>query len=723
MTASTSISSRLSLPLFAFTLFLSAAVMFALQPMVGKMLLPIVGGTPAGWIVAMAFFQTMLLVGYFFAHILSTLAPRAHGIAYVAALLIGAFFLPIHLGQSAPSGETPDAFDIFKLLSVTIAVPFVAISATSSTVQRLFTATEHSASNDPYFLYAASNLGSFAGLFLYPLFIEPRFTLTQQGDYWFAGYGLLAGLALVCIAFAGNKREKTVDVAAPVSWKTKLEWMILSFVPSSLLLGVTSHITMDIISAPMIWVLPLGLYLLTFVIAFGRKQFIPLKLIQNIQPTTVAITVALLTMASSMAAVSWLGMAWHLFAFTVVALMCHIRLAELRPVNNSGQLTAFYLMMSVGGALGGLLNAFIVPVIFTRLIEYPLMMILSCLLNPGFKTPFSGKYIATYFAGVGVILLFGLLEQAGVGIPSMTRYILIAVFLMVSLHPKATLICGLLMFFVVKGMADDKNVRMTARNFYGVIRSYDVDRTHEEKPISLRYMSHGTTTHGVQILDDERKKYITAYFTKDGPLGDVFRIYNPQNVLVMGLGVGTINCYATPEREMTFIEIDPLVVEMAKTEFSYLEDCKGKGETRIIVGDGRLELDKMKDEKFDIIVLDAFSSDMVPTHLLTREAMQLYTERLKEGGVIVFNISNRYFKFESVLGTIAKELGLNAVSALDTKKGAPGYEYASQWVAVTREETRLLSANPWWHKIDVPENSRVWTDEYSSYLGALGMFR
>ena len=384
-------SSNNVLVLFSFTLFLSAALMFGLQPMVGKMLLPIVGGTPSGWIVAMAFFQIMLLVGYLLAHGLSCYEPRMMGLQYLLCLGIGAFFLPTHLaGHADMLSPTPMAYDVFLLLMVSVAVPFIALSATASTLQKLFTTTGHASAKDPYFLYAASNCGSFAGLLLYPFLVEPNSTLTGQSNGWFAGYVLLMGLVVKCLLVSKNKtipQKISAKKFTAIHWSKRLEWICLAFVPSGLPLAVTLHITTDIFSVPLLWVIPLGVYLLTFIIAFSKKELVSYKKIMLAQPVAVAVVIALMFLATPLMNFSWYAMGLNLAGMAVVALMCHMRLARSRPVDEDQRhLTDFYLMMSLGGALGGVLGAFVAPAIFNSLIEYPILLLASCLLNENVRS-------------------------------------------------------------------------------------------------------------------------------------------------------------------------------------------------------------------------------------------------------------------------------------------------------------------------------------------------
>ncbi|HYD17743.1 MAG TPA: class I SAM-dependent methyltransferase, partial [Patescibacteria group bacterium] len=369
------------LAIYSFAMFVSAGIMFALQPMVGKMLLPLVGGTPAGWVVTLAFFQLMLLGGYLIAHVLSGLTARVHGIVYLILMAVGFAFLPVHL--NATVSDHPGAFDIFRLLAATVAVPFIALSATSSTLQRLFGTTGHKWAADPYFLYAASNLGSFAGLIFYPAFMEAHWGLGEQADKWRIGFAVLIALATTCLLFA-KKEPRTAAPIAVSSERTqtaqRLRWMLLAFFPSALLSAVTTHITTDVFSAPLIWILPLAIYLLTFVIAFARHALFRFEDIARWHRLVVPLAVVLTCVYNLNIRVSVYAMGFHIFAFGVAALACHMLLAKSRPAGTGRQLTEYYLLMSLGGAAGGLLNAFVFPVILDRLIEYPVLMALSLMM-------------------------------------------------------------------------------------------------------------------------------------------------------------------------------------------------------------------------------------------------------------------------------------------------------------------------------------------------------
>lgn len=746
-----SIFSSLTLFIFIVTLFLSASIMFAIQPMIGKMLLPIVGGTPAGWIVAMAFFQIMLLVGYFVAHVLSKTGKVTQGVVYLVLLALGISFMPLDLqAHISRVSANPGAIDIFMLLTFAVAVPFVALSATSSTIQRLFTASDHPYANDPYFLYAASNLGSFSGLLLYPLVAEPLWGLQAQAQYLFALYIGLLSFALLCILVSAKKsnKEKAAPAATPAatpaetipateSGKTPgakkwLTWLFLSFIPSGLLMAVTVYITTDIISAPMIWVLPLALYLMTFIIAFARKPVISPKLVELFHPPLVIAAVVSIYGFKDIHTISWTGMAFFLVVFTVTALSCHMRLASLRPLEeNSKGLTAFYLMMSVGGALGGVLNAFVIPFATNRLVEFPLFLLLSTLIHPSVR-----KHPVSFYAILACIGLTILLVNIDMEpMYNNSSYLISLVFLgcvvfsiySIISQPKkdvsafAIFLTGTAVILPLVLFGSDGREQISqSRNFYGTVRVYDSSIEINDKTHIVRYMRHGTTTHGSQIRTPELQTTITAYYDEEGSVGDIFQTLPAEKVAVVGLGVGTLNCFSKGSEPFVFIEIDPTVADVAKQHFSYLSDCNKKAPGEVIIGDGRLELLKFEKGSHDIIVLDAFSSDTIPTHLLTVDALKEYTELLKKKGVIIVNISNRYFNLVPVMSKNAREAGLIPYGKFHRPKDQT-YLYPSLWMVLARDEESItkLKAREGWRSFDKTDDIRPWTDDYTNLMSML----
>lgn len=706
-------------PLFALTLFLSAALMFAVQPMVGKMLLPVAGGAPAGWIVALAFFQTALLAGYLLAHFLSRLSASMQASVYVAGMGAAALFLPVSL----PEGVViANPYDIFLLLARSVGVPFVFLSATSSTLQRLFASTPHPSAHDPYFLYAASNLGSLAGLFAYPLALEPLAGLKEQSALLFYMHVGIIALAVACLFHAKKPVPASSQTASGPDVKSpdRLKWALLAFLPSALLSGVTTHITTDVFSAPLLWALPLAVYIGTFVAAFARTDVFPLRGLQKLHLPAVALSLMLVFAFSTSLRMSFNAMLVHLAAFGITAMLCHKLLAAARP--SKERLTEFYLVIAAGGALGGILNAFVIPATLDRLIEYPLFLTLSMFLNPAFKTQASRAALKLAAAGMACLAVLVVFSRSGGNIlPDALRNgvaladgLLAGALLLSSLHPRTALAAGLAVVSVMEFIAP-KNIVLAERNFFGVVKVFDLPLQLDGKLYEARYMYHGTTTHGFQVLDKTLETTPTTYFSRTGPAGHLFDVFNPRKVLVIGLGTGTLNCYKTPENDITFIELDPDVVKIAREYFTFLSACKTP---RIIVGDGRLALSHLN-EKFDLILVDAFSSDTIPTHLVTSEALGVYAARLAPGGIVAFNLSNRYINLWYTLIATAAAAGMESRFILDIEL-EEAYAAYSQWLAVSTDKNRLksLETRGW---VDIPPSGglRPWTDDYTNLLSTL----
>lgn len=710
------------LTLFSFSLFLSAGLMFAVQPMVGKMLLPLVGGTPAGWVVAMAFFQLALLLGYLLAHLLSKFPVRVHGALFLAALAAGFLFLPVNLKDHiSVLGETPGPFSVFLLLSIATAAPFIALSTSAPTLQRLFSATGHPDAKDPYFLYAASNLGSFIGLFSYPLLIEPLSTLSQQTHGWQIGFAGLALIGILCLIF--TKGQKNAPVATTLSetkitWPRRLRWLLLAFVPSSLMLGVTTHITTDVLSAPMLWVVPLGIYLISFIFVFSPKNPVPHDKIVEMHPIFISGTIGFIAFMLPVY-YTWSVLILHIATFAIVAMLCHKQLADDRPA--ARHLTEFYLLMSIGGALGGVLNAFIAPLIFSFQLEYPAILLFSCFLNPRFEANFwQKKYYDWLIMGAICIAFYfiagGIWPEFKNG-PVLSSLMLVS-FVLLTLHPRFALMGGIVAigFFYYNNFS---NTIYRDRNFFGIVRVFEKTEMRENIPYVFRFLAHGTTTHGYQITSDEKfKNKPLAYYTDQGPVGGIFSAFHPRNIGVIGLGTGTMACHTAPGRHYTYYEIDPVVVHAAQTYFTFLQACAP--DAKIILGDARLELARDKSTKYDMLVLDAFSSDMIPMHLLTKEAFEVYLDRIANNGIILLHLSNRFLDLELEAAATSKLLGLKHLFVRDMKPENP-FAYAGKWMVVARPNVDLsaLKIPEGWHVVTPPEGFRPWTDDYSNFMSVI----
>lgn len=712
----------LVLALFSCALFLSAAAMFMIQPMIGKMLLPRIGGAPAGWIVALAFFQSMLLAGYLIAHLLARLTPRGHGALYLLLLISGMTLLPVALPSEIDAAQmTPSG--VFWLLARTAGLPFIALAATAATLQRLFVTSGHDRAGDPYFLYAASNLGSFAGLLLYPLFVEPASTLDTQGTGWFYAYALLCLFAAACIFAGGRRAEAAAPRAAGLPpAKDTGAWIFLSFVPSALLLSVTTHIVTDIVSAPLIWVLPLALYLLTFIAAFARRRVIPDIWLHRLAPAAIALAFVHTLLVHTKLSGSFAGMGLHLACFSIVALLCHQRLADKRPAPQ--HLTFFYLMIALGGALGGLFNALVAPVLFTGLWEYPLFLLAACFAHPSFRGHLRGlRAHLAVFAVFSVLLVF-MLRAADPASGLVTAALFGCIVLFAAAYPRAAIAFGIVTGILTQGVFRQTVPVFSDRNFFGVVRVTERQAQDAGANVyTLREIAHGTTLHGVQVTaPDSLRTTPTAYFHAQSPIAEVINRFAPAEVAVVGLGAGTLACHQAPGRKFTFFEIDPAVIRIADEYFSFLSDCPGAAPHTIIEADGRLGIAAAHTAFYDLIVLDAFSSDTMPAHLMTVEALRVYLSRLNAGGMIAMNISSRYFDIAPVVAATAAEAGMFALHKEDhIDAAAAPYIQPSHWVVMGRDLHALESfarAHEWFAP---PRNDRMpaWHDNYSNILGVI----
>ena len=709
--------------LFSLTLFLSAALMFSLQPMIGKMLLPIVGGSPSGWMVALAFFQIMLLVGYYISHLLSRLSPFRQAVVYLGLICVGYLFLPVSMSRATLFvGAIPGPIEVLLLLTAMVAVPFVALSATSSTLQRLFMITDHPASGSPYFLYVASNLGSLGGLFLYPLYIEPSFGLKGQSGYWLLAYSLLIVAIMGCLLAtrqnAGRQkpeRKKAAEKEPPLNWRQNLTWIALSFVPASLMMGLTSYISAEIVSMPLLWVIPLGLYLAAFIIAFSNTKIVSLEWLSRVQPTLVVASILVIFVVPPHTFTLYDISSFHATAFTIISLMCLVALSELRPVNSERDLTLFYLMLAIGGALAGIFNALVVPLVLRSALEYPLILIASCFLNPHFRFR---KSDVLFLAGI--LLVFAAMRYGYV--PDMFILgVTIPLYVVVIVSGDPRIILAACSFVAMTSLQNKAaSIVYQDRGFFGVLKIVD-DTKYLNNGKKVRILYNGTTIHGMQYMDTAAQTEPTSYYTRKGPLGEVFSTLQPKRVAAVGLGAGTIACYGSPENNITFFEINAQDQLAAEKYFSFLDKCGTGPKPQIILGDARLSLDRMKDQKYDLIILDAFSGDAVPTHLLTKEATKMYLDHLTEHGVVLFHISNKHFRLQYPLAAISNELDLhNRYVSYDPKRESDLFALASVWVALSRDETALgkLSRLPW-QPLPTTDVGLPWTDDYTNLLSVM----
>ena len=726
--------SRALVVLFSATLFLSAFLMFLVEPMIARMVLPQLGGAAAVWNTCLVFFQAVLLCGYAYAHGATTLlGPRRHAFVHVAVVLAPLFLLPIGLAAGAPPPtENPAGWLLLTLLT-SIGLPFFALSTSAAVLQKWYSATDDAGARDPYFLYAASNLGSFVALLAYPLLVERTLRLQQQARIWAVGYAVLAGMTLICAiavwrrAGSAPAQAAALDESRPaeaLSWSRRARWTVLAFVPSSLLLAVTSYMSTDVASVPLLWMVPLCVYLGTFVVAFSPSAAPARGIATRFMPLAViALTLVLIAQMNQPASVV---IPLHLIVFAVIALACHGELANDRP--SPSRLTEFYFWISLGGMLGGLFNALLAPVIFTSIVEYPLVLVVACLVRkavPG-EGWTSWRRDLGWVAAVGAAAVVSVVINSRTG--SASRFLILggavpALFAFSQQRRPVRFAACVAVLLLSGALVESPFGRAVyaARTFFGVYRVRVDDRLH------YRFMFHGPTLHGMQSYLEERRAASLSYFHKSGPIGQVFAVVphasGAREVGVVGLGVGSLASYAGPSQHWVFYEIDPAVERVARDPafFTYLQDCGARCD--VVIGDARVSLGRARPQQFGVIVLDAFSSDAIPVHLLTREALSLYVSRLAPGGVIALHISNLHLSLSPVLGRLAEAEGLAVLWQREpaTAGSFENGKFPSEWMILAREYGDLgsLAADPRWKPPPVLPSTPLWTDDFSNILGVL----
>lgn len=777
----------------------------------------------------MVFFQAMLLLGYLYSHLTTKwLTPRMQGLVHISLLAIAAATLPIPIDVGSPGQSDPVMWLLMTLL-LSVGFPFFIVSTTGPLLQRWFSRTDHPKAHDPYFLYSASNAGSVVGLLAYPALFEPFLTRTQQSWTWAGLYIALAPLVGACgfvmVKHAGARGEVEVKVEAgekgdggeeattltgAVLWKQRLLWLALAFVPSSLMLGVTQYVTTDVAPIPLLWIIPLLLYLFSFILAFSQRvpisaagwgRALPLALI--------CVLVAILTGANS-PLILLAGL--HLVFFFIVAMMCHKRMAETRPPTS--RLTEFYLIMSLGGVLGGIFNAIVAPQVFNSIMEYPLIIGAACLLRPqlvqeaaALTKPIQRLTRVIVAVAVSIFLLALLVNVDAAIVSGMLRRpisilgqalrlengalksggTVLLSFASVMAVLRAGIPAFLCLMLLVKGgslrfalaamtmLLGNMWLGEGATTFYQERSFFGVNKVGYLPNQAWVKLSHGTTIHGVQARrfdeqgvmipppalsgeerfallfetnrtnqwQDGHLEYLplipTAYYHSSGPMGEVFKMLSQEgrlkNVALVGLGAGTLAAYAMPGSTFIFYEIDPAVIRIAfpaagqpysANHFTYIADAVRDKTTAIGVeeGDARLRLRDTQQGPFDLIVLDAFSSDAIPVHLLTKEAIEMYTSKLTPNGIIAIHISNRYFDLRRPLKRIAHELGLVNMVRNDgvvTKEQGTEGKKESLYLVMARKSSDFgpLGILPNWERGSPETEFPLWTDDHANVLGAL----
>jgi spermidine synthase len=725
--------------LFAFTLFVSASLLFLVEPMFAKMVLPLAGGTPEVWVTCLVFFQVVLLAGYAWAHVVSDrISPRLQFLLQCALLVLPLILLPIHLSTKfiPPTGHNPAPW-IFLLALVSVGPPFFVLSTITPLLQRWYADAKWAEKADPYPLYRASNLGSLLALLSYPFLLEPIFGLNMQSRLWAWGYGGLVALVVACSMLTSRSgrlvakparaavRPATSD-PRPIALKTRLRWIFLAAVPSSMLLGVTLAVTTNLPPIPLLWIVPLAIYLGTFILVFAERPPLPHRLFVERLPFLLLAALFVWLSHAGLPAVVLLGLNW--VTFFVVAMVCHGELARSRPP--AGQLTAFYLYLALGGVIGGLFNALVAPVVFHDVLEYPLALVLAALCRPWqaerMPKPTS-RWLDLSWAAVLCLLSLALLRfvpTLGLRKEELLRLAIFLppFFLCLSFGRRplrfalgaAALLVGLYGYTGPFG-----RTLYQGRSFFGVSR---VVLSKNGKQILL---FHGSTIHGLEYLDPQHRDTPLGYYTHGGPIGEVFSKLEESGgkpeVGIVGLGAGSLASYAQPGQSFTFYEIDPLVVRLARDPryFDFLRDSRGK--VSVILGDGRLSLQHAAPGTYGLLVLDAFNSDAIPVHLLTRQAISLYLNKLTPTGVLAFNISNRFLNLKPVLANLAQNFGMvgwvRVDTAISSQQIANG-TFPSEWVVLARRASDIpeLTKDPRWQPLQSRPAVGLWTDNYSDLV-------
>lgn len=727
--------------LFSLAALTSAFLLFWVEPLFAKLVLPLLGGSPAVWNTCLMFFQAMLLLGYLYAHVSSRyLDARRQTLMHVGLLALALLSLPVAI----PGGWTPPASGnvipwLLGLLAIAVGVPFFVLAATAPLLQRWLSNLDHPAAENPYMLYSASNAGSLLGLLSFPFVMEPNLRLGQQSSLWSVGYVVALVLTASCgwIVWqwsragaspptrVGTMTDAPSAPAAP-TWSDRTRWIILSFVPSSLLLGVTTYLSTDVAAVPLLWVVPLALYLMTFIIVFARRSRARMKAAAVVHAVLVT-TLILLVFWDADIDLRWEYLL-HLSVFAATALVLHGELAALRP--SPAHLTEFYLWMALGGALGGAFNALAAPVLFDSIREYMVVLILACVLRPSWRSRLddflSAGGVPSIFTALIPALVLAIFwkDARGHEILGMSAKILLSVVagLLTFALSANTLRFGVSIaaIFILGQTAVQRPLRalFADRSFFG---AYRVERSAGPS----NFLTHGTTIHGAQFLDEKRRRQPVTYYHPNGPAGQFFaglqgRLANNQ-IGAVGLGAGSLVCYSKPGEEWTFFEIDPLVERISRNSkyFTFLKECAVQ--PRVVIGDARLTLARQPEHRFGLLMIDAFSSDAIPVHLLTREAFEGYKRVLDEHGLLFVHISNQRLDLEPVVAALAEDAGmvalLNAYSPNKAREDKD-LDYAADWVALARRREDLgpLASDRRWRRLQRGGFSRSWTDDYSDIL-------
>ncbi|NJC08637.1 fused MFS/spermidine synthase [Polymorphobacter fuscus] len=730
------LSTRLR-PLFTFTILLGSFLLFLMQPMFGRSVLPVLGGSPSVWNTAMLFYQVTLLAGYLYAHALSRLAVRRQLAIHLAVFAAAALTLPIAIARWYPAAAGSQTLWLIGLLAVSIGPVFFTVSAQAPLMQSWFARSSDRDAANPYFLYAASNFGSFAALVAYPLLVEPFLRLGHQSLFWSAGFVCLGVLVALCgLAVGQGSAAPAAATPSVITWTMRGRWTLLAFIASALLLSTTTHLTTDIMAMPLLWVVPLGVYLLSFVLAFAARGAMYTRIAVRLAPPALLLFGSWACLASGPAAATIFAAAGILLLF-IVALALHGTLAQERP--GADALTDFYLWLSVGGALGGVFCALVAPQIFRWPFEHPLLLVTAALVVPAQNIgPWAHRLWArpgARFACAVLALVASASTAGGLGIApaySFARLPVATILVVLALAAVAVTAIGrrglfawifAMIIMALGGWYQTSRNDNRERSFFGVY-------TIEDRPSQFsRTLLHGTTMHGQQSLVPALAAVPMTYYAPQSGVGLAMaaapRLYGPAaRIGFVGLGTGTLSCYAVPGQRWIAYEIDPVIVRIARQRFSYVSRCNP--DLAIVIGDARLTLAKAPAAGLNILAVDAFSSDAIPLHLVTREAFRVYGRALDRDGLLLVHVSNRFLDLEPMIAAIAAQEGWTAVLR-DYHPGVerPGEMFsASTWIALSRNPERLdalQASSPAqdWRPVQGRSGVTAWSDDFASVLPIL----
>ena len=722
-------------PLFVATVFAGSFLLFLMQPMVARMALPRLGGAPAVWNSAMLVYQALLLAGYAYAHFAGRLRPQHQGLLHLGLFAVAALWLPLGLAATIPPTDASPIIWVPWLLIGSIGPLFFVVSAQAPLMQRWYAMRAPGA--NPYALYVASNLGSFGGLIAYPLLLEPVLPLATQSAAWTIAYVLRSLLVAGCVLLLPRQAEAPARakpaVEAPPSLKTRLHWIALAAVPSGLILAATTHITTDILAIPLIWVVPLGLYLLSFSFAFTDKGRVA-AIVTHLFPLVLLIAGS--AAGSGIVANLWLMIAGDLLIVFTASVALHHHMYRLRP--GPARLTEFYLCMSIGGVVGGLFCALIAPAVFDWLYEYPLLIIAAALLMPlrPDAAPLSLRQCLWITATTPLLAMYArglFIDEPPVTLSALA---LIAIALVARFAVGNRLIFSVCLAWLILGLGAGANLARTiaddsrTRSYFGI---YTIGENGEGAS-RARILIHGNTTHGIQLLDPSLADFPTSYYAPGSGIGIAMQaapaLFGPKaRVGVVGLGAGTLACYARPGQDWRFYEIDPAVARIARNpkSFTFLPHCLPH--VPVEIGDARLTLAAAPANAHDLLAIDAFSSDAIPMHLLTREAFATYQRALSADGLLMIHISNKWVDLEPALAALAQADGWQVMvreyhpdATAEKRRAATSF-----WVAMSRSSATIagLRANDppaAWRQIARRAGMNAWTDDHGSILPLLKGF-